>query len=450
MAGGDLARTALPTGFAACGSSPPPVAASFLRKYLYVLQDYRSALARTLVLFIGVSIFDTVTIGLIGPFVGALLNPLALQRATFLAGIFAQLSLVTVQSQLLAIGLTLAVLTAMKGLAAYGMQWRLMGLSFRIRAHMIKKLMRAYLHLPYGYYLTRNSSAFVQTVTHHTKVMSDDLLIPSLRLVSDGMMVVMLGAFLIWVNWFAALLLGAMLAAALGAYITFVRPRVTRAGEEVSIHHERVIRGVNEGIGGIKEIRVLRAENSFFAAVARSADETAVASRAFNALLVMPKYLMEAVIVLFVILFSTFVILRGASGAALMTTLAVFAAAGLRILPGISQVSASLASMNYSRFALDELYMDLRQIEQVKPSAAPTEASRHCAADLFQALAIEHIAYSYPGNSRPAIADISLSIERGHSIGLIGQSGAGKTTLVDILLGLHRFDTGEMRPSFKR
>lgn len=418
---------------------------TFLRKYLHILHDFRRPLLRTLLLFICVSLFDTLTIGLIGPFVAALLDPRSLERVPVLTDIFGAVGLLTVQSQLLALGVALGSLTVLKGVAAYAVQWRLMGLSFRFRAHLVKKLTHAYLGMPYEYYLRRNSSAFIQTITQHTKVLSDDLLIPSLRLVSDGTMVIMLGSFLVWVNWFAALTLAAALGLTLGSYIRFVRPRVTHAGQEVGIHHERVIRGVGEGIGGIKEIRVLRAEEPFFQSVASSADATAQASQRFNGLLVLPKYLMEAVIVLFVIVLSTFVILRGESGEALMATLAVFAAAGLRILPGITQVSSSLASMNYSRFALDELYEDLRQVEQFTgPTPPPPPTSNEVPGEPFRKLAVENIAFSYPGTSRAAIDGISIVLRRGESIGLIGKSGAGKTTLVDILLGLHSHDSGNI------
>ncbi|MBQ1497302.1 MAG: ABC transporter ATP-binding protein [Sphingomonas sp.] len=427
------------------GAGPRPSAGvPFLRKYLYVLADHRGRLARTLVLFIGVSLFDTITIGLIGPFVGALLNPGALQRVPALVHLFDRLGLYTVQSQLLAIGGTLAVLTALKGVAAYLVQWRLLGLSFRFRAEAVKKLMNAYLRMPYSFYLNRNSSAFIQTITAHTKTMSDDLLIPSLRLVADGIMVFTLTLFLLWVNWFATLGLGIMLGMSLGLYVLYVRPIVNRAGAVISVNHERVIRGVNEGIGGIKEIRVLRAEGSFYQEVADASDLNAAAQQRFNALLVLPKYLMETVIVLFVILFSTFVILSGASGEALMATLAMFAAAGLRILPGISQVSSSLASMHYCAYALDELYDDLRGIEGVADQGV-TEAAGAKRPAPFERLEIEKISYRYAGADRPAIDGISLALARGQSIGLIGKSGAGKTTLVDILLGLHSFDSGAMR-----
>ena len=423
----------------------PSAGKSFLHKYFRVLADQRGRVARLLVLFVGFSLFDTLTISLIGPFVGALLNPALLQKIPAFGIVFGWFGFVTARDQLLAMGATLAVLSALKGVGAFTVQWRVLGFAFRFRAHLVRKLMRAYLAMPYRHYLERNSSAFVQSVTAHTKVMADDLLIPSLRLVADGTMVTMLGLFLFYVSPPATLLLGLMVGGALLAYIRFVRPIVRTAGGDVAVTHERIIRGVNEGIGGIKEIRVLRAEENFLAGVAEAADINAGAQQRFNALLVLPKYLMEAVIVLFVILFSTFVIVQGASGEALIATLAMFAAAGMRILPAISQVSASLASMNYCRYVLDEVYDDLILIDGFAPLAGTVATSAPEDLARFASLELSNVDYRYPGAVRPAIVGIDLKLERGGSIALIGKSGAGKTTLVDILLGLHPFDSGAMR-----
>ena len=423
----------------------PSEGKSFLHKYFRVLTGQRGRMSRLLVLFVGFSLFDTLTISLIGPFVGALLNPALLQKIPAFGIVFGWFGLVTVRDQLLAMGATLAVLSILKGVGAFAVQWRVLGFAFRFRAHLVKKLMRAYLVMPYRHYLERNSSAFVQSVTAHTKVMADDLLIPSLRLVADGTMVTMLGLFLLYVSPPATLLLVLMVGGALIAYIRLVRPIVRTAGGDVAVTHERIIRGVNEGIGGIKEIRVLRAEDNFFASIAAAADINAGAQQVFNALLVLPKYLMEAVIVLFVILFSTFVIVQGANGEALIATLAMFAAAGMRILPAISQVSASLASMNYCRYVLDEVYDDLDLIDSFAPPAIAAAATDNKDSVRFELLELSGVGYRYSGAARPAIADIDLKLERGGSIGLIGKSGAGKTTLVDILLGLHPFDAGAMR-----
>ncbi len=411
---------------------------SFLTKYFYVLHDERRRLWLMAALFASLSVFDLLGVGLIGPFVGALLEPKILHRAPAAEAVLAAIAGPSSRDQLLALAGILAVLFVVKGFVAFGVQRAIFGFSFGFRARLVEKLMAAYLRMPYQFYLRRNSSSLVQTVTAHTKTMADDLLIPSLRLVSDGSILILMGGLLAWVSPFAVLALGLMLGGALGAYVRFVRPKVRNAGAETGRTNERIIRGVTEGIGGIKEIRVLRAEEVFFKGVSQAAQDSAVAQRIFNSLLILPRYLMETVLVLFVILFAAFVIVRGSDGVQLVTVLAMFAAAGVRLLPAITQVSASLASMNYSAFTLNELYRDLREIETMKPISSHATGPR----SPFERLTLTDLTYRYPDSARAAIDGISIDVARGASIGLIGESGAGKTTLVDILLGLHPHDTG--------
>jgi len=257
-------------------------------------------------------------------------------------------------------------------------------------------------------------------------------------------MLTVLGFFLFWVSFSAMLMLSAMLGIAVFFYIYFVRPRVCRAGENVAVTNEQIIRGVNQGIGGIKEIRVLRVEKFFLDAVSRSADFHSEAQLSFNSLLVIPRYLMETVVGLFVILFSIVVVFQNDGDAHLIGILAMFGAAGIRILPAITQVSSALASMNYSAFSLTELYKDFKDIEAFGSTLVFSE-THSLNIEPFRTLELTGIRYAYANTAQPAINDISIAIEKGQSIGLIGESGSGKTTVIDILLGLHRFDSGHFK-----
>jgi ABC-type multidrug transport system fused ATPase/permease subunit len=219
---------------------------------------------------------------------------------------------------------------------------------------------------------------------------------------------------------------------------------VRLAGEVTAVANERVIRGVNQAIGGIKEIRTLRTEQHFLTEIGGATQECSTAQSGFQGLLILPKFLMEMALVFFVILFSMYVTWQGDGRESLVTILAMFGVAGIRILPALSQVSSSLVSMNYSSYALDKVYRDLfyaqafaGKNEQINKKCPPASG--------FQTAELRDVRFAYEPNTRPTIDKVSLRIEKGQSIGFIGESGAGKTTLVDILLGLHRFDSGSFR-----
>jgi ABC-type multidrug transport system fused ATPase/permease subunit len=212
----------------------------------------------------------------------------------------------------------------------------------------------------------------------------------------------------------------------------------------VSIAHERIIAGVTQGMQGIKEIRVLGAEGAFLEDVRRSARENSVAETTFNSLLVMPRYLMETVVLFFILGMTLVAITFGGNPTELFSVLAMFAAAGLRALPAMAQVSAALASMNYAVFALHEVDDDLKALDETPPidRKAISDAGESTELGIFQRVTLEGLSFSYAGATHPAIDSVDLEIRKGTTVGFIGESGSGKTTLIDLLVGLHRPSSG--------
>lgn len=415
----------------------------FLTKYFYVLRGHGARLAAIVGLFILMSMLDLLSVGLIGPFVGIIVDPDNFGRLPFLRQTLSALGVVASRDVIVVLGAALIGLFMFKGGMAYWIQRRIFRFSFSFRAQLVKRLVNTYLRMPYQFFLERNTSTVVQSVLEHTKITVDNMLIPSLRVASDALTLTVLGFFLCWISLPAVVMLALMLGGTFGLYLWVVRPRVRQVGTEVAKVNERVIRRVNESMAGIKEIRTLRIESFLADEIGEHAAHSADAESRFNSLLALPRNLMEVVLVVFVVLFSTVALLQGSEGKQLIAVLAVFAAASIRILPATIQISSSLASMNYSIYSMNSLYHDLRFIEQHNATRAPAATALPTAPTKpVKDLDLINISYAYPGAGREAITKLSMSMRRGQSIGLIGESGAGKTTLVDILLGLHPFDSG--------
>ena len=417
----------------------------FLEKYFYVLKNKRRQLILMAVLFLISSILELLGIGLIGPFVGAVVNPDLLDRFTLLSSTMNYLGIMGERDRIIALGSILLFIVIIKGVVAYGITRHIFAFTFCFRANLVERLMKAYLNMPYQFYLERNSAAIVNSVIAHTKTMTDDMLLPSLKLCSDAIVLIAIGLFLFWVDPLAMLVLLIALGGTSAFYFRFVKPGVKAAGQEVAVQNEELIRGVNQGIGGIKEIRILAAEQYFIEHVSKAANLTATSQKKFNSLLAMPRFLIETVFVIFVVLFALFTLYTGKSGDAMVATLAMFGVAGIRVLPAVVNISSTLASMSYSGFALSELYRDLQYVERQSAGSGVAAFSSQSAdpVAVFRQLELDNIRYAYPGAGRQAIDGISLVITHGQSIGLFGASGAGKTTLIDILLGLHQLDSGE-------
>jgi ATP-binding cassette, subfamily B, bacterial PglK len=160
--------------------------------------------------------------------------------------------------------------------------------------------------------------------------------------------------------------------------------------------------------------------------------------------MLIPRYLIEIVFVVFLVLYSFYIYHYSVGQDYLISSLAIMAIAGIRMLPSITGISSSLATINYSKHALMELYEDVRSIEGNEPLDENNESLFNRTPEKFQFLSVKNIDYAYPKSEKLAINKLSIELKEGESIGLIGKSGSGKTTLVDLLLGMYEISNGSI------
>jgi ABC-type multidrug transport system fused ATPase/permease subunit len=415
---------------------------NFLKKYFYVLKDKRPQLFFIVALFFISSILELLGISLVGSFVGVVVNPNFLKQFTILNSIMIFFGILGTHSQIIALGTFLLFVFLIKAGLAYWIYCYICAFTFYFRADLVQRLTGAYIKMPYRFYLERNSAAMVNSIIAHTKTATDDLVLPSLRIVSDSFILLAIILFLFWINPIAMLILFVAIATVSLSYIFLVKPRVKDAGQDVAVHKEGLIKGVNQIIGAIKEIRVLSAEKNFLEHVAEASSFLASGELKFYSLLALPRFLHEVIFVSFVVLFALFTLYLGKSGEQMIAILAIFSFAGIRAIPAVANISSSLTSINYSEFVLSQLYLDLKEVEEEALYSQKKATAPKIIHKSFESLILKAIKFTYPNSRRSALNKISFNLSQGQSIGLIGPSGSGKTTFVDMLLGLHQFHSG--------
>ena len=417
---------------------------NFFSQYFYILRGHAKSLVLILFSFGLVSFLDMLGIGLIGPFIALIVNP-TLGNNGFFRWLFSITGFSTDAKQtILFAGIILIGLFIGKGLLTLVVQHKIYKFCFFFRASLVDRLMHAYLQMPYHFFLKRSSASIIQAVIEHTKLTVDDLILPSFKFASDIIALIVIFLFLCWISLSAALILTMLLIISAIAYAQYVRPKVRLAGKEADLANEKVIRNVSESFAGIKEIKTLCIENEMADQVSDEAKKTAIGQITFRTLLALPRNLMEVVLVVFVVLFSVVAVFWSSDTKSLISTLAVFGMAGIRLLPASVSVSSSLVSMNYASHSLNSLYNDLKSIEHIPEIESPISLKERKYQKDFLSLELKALTYTYPGSNRKAINGITLTIQSGQMIGIMGESGAGKTTLVDLLLGLHDYDNGNI------
>ena len=416
-------------------------ALQYLHEILTLLGDDRRKLPALVLLFLGASMLDMAGLGLIAPYIALVTQPDSMTQGR-LSELLALLNWGS-DRQVLLISLSglLVFLFLGKAFVVLGINNLIIRFAQNQQIHLRSRLMHAYQHLPYSLYLQRNSAEYIHSVQQLTGQFQG-VLQQLLRTISDALVALVILGLLVWENAVALSLLVLLVGGTLLAYDRLFRKRMQNYGLCQNLAAREMVQGIHEGLEGLKEIRILGREAHFHRMLRRGAEGYSFNQRRYQLIQQAPRYLLEAVLVIFVVLLVLLTMNSGAKTEALLGTLGLFGVASIRLMPMASQLAATLTTLRFQRDAVSRLHADL---QQVQASLLKKETTRRGnSAVPFVSLALQQIHYQYPNTKQPALQSLSLEIKAGESIGLVGPSGSGKTTLVDVLLGLLEPQSGTM------
>ena len=412
----------------------------FFSKFSYVLQGKNKSLLFLLSLFILTSFLEVVGIGLVGPFIALATNPKMIYQNLWLSAIYTKLNLTTEYNFILLIGLVIVVVFFVKAALSFSSQKYVFEFGFGQQAELSSRLMKAYLAAPYTFHLNRNSATLVQNIVSETDRFTNGLMMPLLTSISNGIVTLALIALLIKTNVMAVAIIGVVFLFAF-AIVYFLKDPLKRWGKEGTDARIEIFRAINHSLGGLKETKVIGCEPYFEAQldeqVKKFGRSTALALSFSN----LPRFMIEAFLITFLIIFTFLFITTNQNSQNLSSVLGIFALASIRLLPAVSNLLSSINGIRYASHALDQLYFDFKELEDKKEEQLSFSQSKllHASGELAYLtgnVSLEDVVYRYPNAEKNSLDSISLTIRKGESIGLIGKSGAGKTTLVDVILGL--------------
>jgi ATP-binding cassette subfamily C protein len=286
------------------------------------------------------------------------------------------------------------------------------------------------LYRPYTFYLQRNTAELLRNVNLDAHDVIGGGLLPLLLLAMEGLTVSAILLLLFWVEPVTSVAAFLILGGATALFLRLLRRQTVRHGEQMHVSRLQMIQIVNEGLGGIKVTRVMGRERAFLDAFRRAAGAYAQSGRIRQVLIDSPRLFLETVGVAGLLVVAGALLLRGRTAITLIPTLALLAVAVARLIPSFNRITNALSIMRYGQSALDAVYKDLRDAENrpTPPSTSPLQ--------FRNSISLDGVTFQYPGVSDPTLEDISLTIPKGSTVGIVGPTGSGKTTLIDVILGL--------------
>ena len=409
-------------------------AASFIADVRFVLGDGVRKLPWLLVLMLLMTALDVLAVIAVAPFLARIVG-----SAAAVPGILRQF---TDAWSLRMLGLVVVAAFAMKGLAMLWVQRRITLLADGERARLMSRLLAHYQQRPYQFHLQHNSSELINIVLWYSMAFTNGVLQGGLQVIANGLVMLVLAMVLAWTDLSALLVLVAGLGVVFISVATFVRPALTRAVQVSADINGRMIHAANQALSGLREIRLLGREAHFRSQLDEAARSMVSASATQSFFSQLPRQVIEVSMIGFLVLM-VWVMTRDAGNMqSVVPVLGTFATAALRLMPASTALLSSWNGLRSNVFAARSLAAVLR--EPVPAPPAVGEYPPHVG-ELFESLELNNVHYRYEGASRDAVQGISLRIERGQAIGIMGRSGAGKSSLADMVLGLLTPTAGSIR-----
>lgn len=410
----------------------------YLRKlFSFFDRATRWQIAGLFALMIAGAVLEFAGIAMIFPLVQYAINP---EGLPFMRNIQAMLGIADVRDFLLILGGLVFAFFVLKNSSLVAITYIQNRLVNARRVDFTNALYSAYLNRPYADHIRQNSAEVIRNLTVSTAGLFINGLLAFMTLLMEGMLVAAVGAVLLIVEPVGTVIAGGVIGLAMGSLYAVTRRRLSvwSAGEN-SIT-ATLIRTINESLAAFKEIRVL-SRNDEFATVLDQANRKCANYRTNLAVVgQLPRFVGEiAVIGTVIAAITAMLLLQNHSPVDAIPILGAFAIAAMRILPSFNRIVISASAMRQSLPVVNELYRDYhavasRQAQKAIPRATPFTSE----------IKIENASFRYPGASRPALSNVSLTIRRGEIVAFVGASGAGKSTLADLLLGLLALDSGRI------
>jgi ATP-binding cassette, subfamily B, bacterial PglK len=299
-------------------------------------------------------------------------------------------------------------------------------------ARLSAQLLEGYLAMPYTFHLQRNSAELIRNAYDIVQQFVRDALIPAVNLASQTLMIVGLLAVLLWTSPAATLFAVALLGPFTWLLLRSVHPRVKRLGKRSQRVSRTSLQTLNESLSGWRDITILGRKRAFVDRFREDRRALARARYLKSTAKVVPRVALETGLVLFILAFlGASVVYQGGALEAL-PVLGLFGYAAVRLQPSLNDVLNALNSLKFVGPGIDLLYDDVQLFRAGgrvdDPDVDPLPLTRE--------LRVDGASVRYPGTDEDALGEVDLTVRAGEFIGIVGPTGGGKTTLVDLLLGL--------------
>ena len=416
-----------------------------IKKFIFLLtaQERKKALL-LLVMVIIMALLDTIGVASIMPFVAVLTNPTLIETNFFLITMFnisGTFGVETYQQFLFALGilvfLLLLISITFKAVTIYFQTLFITNLQHNNE----RRLVEGYIHQPYSWFLNRHSADLGKNILSEVSVVIANGFNPLIELISKSLICLALISLLLLTNVKLTIVVSLTLGLSYLLIYLFLRKLLSQIGKERIKANKLRFTAISEIFGAIKEIKAGGLEKIFINQFSKPSRDFALYQAYSKIISQIPRYALEIIAFGGMLLAILYLMIKSSSFVNALPIIALYTFAGYRLMPAIQQIYQSITQLRFVGPAVDVLYNDKKSLERLN-SINTYEVND--GVSFKKNIILNNINYNYPNSSQPALKDINIDIPVFSKIGIVGPTGSGKTTMVDIILSLLEAQKGTL------
>lgn len=418
-------------------------------KKMNVLLDgkQKAKMGGIVVLMIIGAALEACSIGLVIPIITTLLDPEAVNGEGYLGDIYRFLGMKSTSQFTIVMLLVIIAAFVVKNVFLYFQNVVQLRFVYTNQFATSRRMMINFMERPYEYYLNADTSVIQRSITSDVNNMYG-LILSSLQLLSEIIMFLVLVIVLMTQDPMMILTIALLLVIVLLVIKCILKPIMIKAGEDNQEYYSGLYKWIDQSVMGIKEIKIANKESYFINEYSKCGAGYVGAVQKYNIYNATPRLLIETVCIAGLVLYLILQIASGKEVAAMITQIGLFAVAAMRLLPSANRINNYLTSISYFEpFFMgvsDNLQEEIND-RNVNYDAEAYEARKEIKKlPVLKKIELKDIVYKYPNTDVLIFNHADMEIPVGCSVGVVGTSGAGKTTIIDVLLGLLNIQEGSI------
>ncbi len=389
---------------------------------------------------VGMAVLELGGIASILPFMQLVANPEAASRPGPLQDVFSALGLMTFRQQVVAAGLAVLLLITLANTAAAATMWYQHRTAWRTAHGIATRLVKTYVAQPYEFFLTRNSADLIKKAIAEVNDLVTGVLVSIGDIAAKAVVALVIIGLLVFVNAPLALAAAAVLGLAYVFIYALRQNLLTTLGEERIASNLERFKSLGELLSGIKTIKAYGAQRFFFERYSAASHRITTVHSRFQVISATPRYAIELIAFGAIVLATVYLAATGRRLETALPLLSLFALAAYRLIPALQILFAAIARLRHTWPIVDELHDDVVRPPIEWPAPAPADPL-----PFENAIRFEGVAFRFDRNDRQILAGVDCVIPRASWVAFVGPTGSGKSTLIDLLVGLIQPTAGSIR-----